>query len=542
MGHQLGRLSGSLAIAALLGATGAAPIAERVSDLTAGTPVAQVAPAPGLEESLDKLLADPRLNGGHAGLVVRDATTGAVVYSRNGDRRFTPGSNEKLLTSAAAAELLGLDHRFRTTVSHDGTRLRNVITGNLYLKGTGDPTLTAAAMDDLAGKVAATGIKTVRGGLVADDTWFDRVRLGTEWAWDDEPFAYAAQISALTVAANDDYDTGAIRVDVAPGAAAGAPATVSLAPATTYVRVVNEAVTGAAGSPRTIAVDRQHGANTIVVTGSVPLGSAVGASLRTVDEPTGYAAAVFRAALARRGVDVIAATRFAGTPAAVTPVTFRDSAPLGQIMTPFLKLSNNGHAEILVKAIGRKTRNQGTWSAGLQSISGFLAGAGVDAPNLRMVEGSGLSRQDLVTPDQLTQLLRNVQSRPWFATWYAALPVAGHPDRLIGGTLRTRMAGTAAANNLRGKTGTLTSVSALSGYVTDAAGRKLVFSMLTKDFLGAAPKTLEDSVGVTLANSGGSPAAAKRDLARLPKQRQPSNDPATRIDERSLECSWIKAC
>jgi len=543
MRYRLTRRYGSLAAAVLVGAAVAAPVAaDRFGAAPRPAPVAEAAAIAGLPEQLDALLTDPRLDGGHAGVVVRRASTGEIVYSRNGDKRFTPASNEKLLTSTAAVDTLGLSFRFRTSVAFGGVRTGSTVSGNLYLKGTGDPTIQAAGYDDLAAKVYAAGIRTVMGGVVADDSWFDSVRLGTEWAWDDEPFSYAAQISALTVAVNDDFDTGVVRVNSGPGAAVGQPAVVTLTPPNSYVTVLNRAVTGAAGSARTIAVDRLHGTNTIVVTGSAPLGGAVGSNLRTVEEPARYAGALFRAALIKRGVTLGKPTSTGVTPGAVTQVAARDSAPLSQLLTPYLKLSNNGHAEILVKSVGRKVRNQGTWSAGLQATSTFLTGAGVDAANLRMVDGAGLSRQDLVTPTQITALLRSVRSRPWFATWYGALPIAGNPDRIAGGTLRTRMVNTAAANNVRAKTGSLTSVSALSGYVTNKAGEQLVFSILSKDWIGASPKSLEDSIAVTLANSGGDTLAAQRDLARLPKPRLPRNDPSTRVDESALECSWVNAC
>jgi D-alanyl-D-alanine carboxypeptidase/D-alanyl-D-alanine-endopeptidase (penicillin-binding protein 4) len=540
--YRLGKQSASIAAALVLGATGAVSGGALALPQAPSGPTASVA---GLPEDLDALLADPRLNGGHAGVVVRRANTGEVVYSRNGDKRFNPGSNEKLLSSAAALDILGLDYRFTTSVSFSGTRTAGTVSGNLYLKGTGDPTTSAAVYDALAVQVRAAGITRVNGGLIADDTWFDRVPLGTEWAWDDEPFAYAAQISALTVSASDIHDTGVVRVTSGPGAAAGSPAVVTLDPPSSGVTVVNQAVTGPAGSARSISVTREHGKNVILVTGSTPVGvPAPAPNLRTVDNPALYAASVFRAALFRRGVTVVKpGSTIGATPAGTTAVTSRQSMPLSQLLPAFLKVSNNGHAEILTKSIGRKVSNQGTWSAGLAATATFLNSVGVSASNLRMVEGAGLSRQDLVTPTEVTALLRGVQSRPWFTTWYNALPIAGAPGQLVGGTLENRMKNTAAANNVHAKTGTLTSVSALSGYVTNAAGEKLVFSVLTKDFLGAAPKSLEDSIAVTLANSGaaGAAAAAKRDVARMPKQRTLRNDPTTRVDESTLECSWVPA-
>jgi D-alanyl-D-alanine carboxypeptidase/D-alanyl-D-alanine-endopeptidase (penicillin-binding protein 4) len=155
---------------------------------------------------------------------------------------------------------------------------------------------------------------------------------------------------------------------------------------------------------------------------------------------------------------------------------------------------------------------------------------GVEPAKVRTVDGSGLSRQDLVTSQQLTTLLIAAQARPWFTTWYNALPVAGVADRLVGGTLRSRMAGTPAAGNLHGKTGSLTGVSALSGYVTDASGRKLVFSaVINNNLVGVTP--VLDTIGVTLASAttGGVPSASR---LKAPEVREPAD----------VECSWVKAC
>ena len=143
---------------------------------------------------LDEILADPRLDGAHVGVVVRDPVSGEVLYSRQARQRVTPASNAKLLTSAAALEALGPDHRFRTEVLAAGEQVGSVLRGDLYLRGTGDPTMLAADYDALAEQVADAGIRAVQGRLLADDSFFDDVPLGTGWMWDDEPYYYAAPI------------------------------------------------------------------------------------------------------------------------------------------------------------------------------------------------------------------------------------------------------------------------------------------------------------------------------------------------------------
>lgn len=492
-----------------------------------------------LRIDLDEILADPRLDGSHAGVVVRDPETDELLYSRQARSRATPASNAKLLTSAAALETLGPDFRFHTSVLTSGQQQGNVLHGDLYLRGTGDPTMLAADYNRLAERVAATGIREVQGRLLTDDSWFDDVPLGTGWAWDDEPYYYAAPVSALTVAPNTDYDAGSVIVRVAPGAE-GQPASARLEPATDAVRLINRTTTSAPGSESSLLVQREHGSDRVAVSGSIPADSAPVEEFSSVPDPTAYAADVFVKALAAHGVTV-SDTGSGKVPESARHIAGRDSMSLRELLVPFLKLSNNGHGETLVKAMGRATSGEGSWDAGLEALNQQLGGLGVDASKLRMVDGSGLSSMDALTPTQLTTLLDNARQRPWFRSWYNALPVAGMPDRLVGGTLNDRMAGTAAENNVHAKTGSLTGVTSLSGYVTSASGRPLVFSVMFNDFLSDSPNDLEDAIAVRLAKYQG---ADDRSIG-IPHMRQGAvtkDDPRTSIDESELECSWVKAC
>jgi serine-type D-Ala-D-Ala carboxypeptidase/endopeptidase (penicillin-binding protein 4) len=482
-----------------------------------------------LTTTLDAILTDPILAGAQAAVVVHDAGTGDVLYERDGDTRMLPASNTKLLTSAAAMEILGPSYRFATDVRADGHLRGTVLRGDLYLRGTGDPTMLTDDYDTLAAKVAASGIEVVTGDLVADDTWFDEVRLGTDWAWGDEPFYYAAQVSALSVAPDTDYDAGTVIVGVTPGAAPGEPIRVQLTPPTDYVPVENRAITAEPGGESAVQIERGHGSAEIVVSGQLPLDSSPVREWASVWEPTGYAADVFRAALERHGVRVVGGSRLGvPTPQGATELATHQSMTLAELLVPFLKLSNNGHAEVLTKAIGRAVSGAGTWSAGLAAIRSYLEGQGMDVETVRHADGSGLSRWNLVPANEFVTLLDSLQDATWFETWYQALPVAGNPERSVGGTLRSRMQGTAAQDNAHAKTGSLTSVSALSGYVTDADGRDLIFSIVLNNFYGSI-KYLEDLIVVALAefSTDAPPAGADRRLER----------PALPDD---VECSWVK--
>ncbi|MEU7674314.1 D-alanyl-D-alanine carboxypeptidase/D-alanyl-D-alanine-endopeptidase [Micromonospora taraxaci] len=485
-----------------------------------------------LHDTIDTVLADARLGGAQASVVVVDTSTGQTLYDRNGDRRLIPASNTKLMTSTAALGLLGSGHRFTTDVHTSGKRRAGLLTGNLYLRGGGDPTMLAADYDALAAQVAADGIRVVTGNLVADDTRYDHTRLGPDWTWDDEPYYYAAQVSALTVAPDTDYDAGTVIVQAAPAGRAGAPPVVSTTPPTGYVRVDNRAVTVAEGET-SISIEREHGGNTVVVTGQIAVGDEPASDWVTVWEPTGYAADVFRAALHRHGVRVIGRTVLGqATPETAHSVARHDSMSLGELMTPFLKLSNNGHAEVLTKEIGRVLSGSGTWTAGMNAISEYVADTGMDTGRLRQRDGSGLSRRNLVPAAEFVDLLNAVRAEPWFETWYAALPIAGQPERFVGGTLRSRMAGTPAAGNVHAKTGSLTGVSGLSGYVTSADGRLLAFAILLNNYLTASVKPLEDQIAVALAGFR----ADGTSTARM----APPAVPETPRTPEGVECSWVK--
>ncbi|MGV9878399.1 D-alanyl-D-alanine carboxypeptidase/D-alanyl-D-alanine endopeptidase [Streptomyces sp. NPDC003006] len=500
--------------------------------LSVGGPAGADSARSGLPEAIDTILGDPRMEGGVASVVVADAASGDVLYRHRPSGRLMPASNTKLLTSAAAMELLGPDHRFTTDVLSDGVRRGPVLRGNLYLRGTGDPTTLAEDYDRLAEEIADSGVRWVHGRLIADDTRFDAERVGDTWSADDESAYYAAQISALSAAPDTDYDTGTVIVEVAPGAEAGDAPRVGVTPETDYVDIDLRATTVASGGADTIAVERQHGKNTITVSGTVPVGGTTTKEWVTVWEPTGYAAALFRDALAAHGVQVSGPTRTGtATPKGARRLASHDSMKLKDLMVPFMKLSNNMHAESLTKAMGHKaTGRPGSWRDGIAAIGGYLKTAGVDPGKLRQVDGSGLSRKDNAPADQYIELLRSAKGEPWFADWYASLPVACAPGKSVGGTLRSRMCGTPAALNVHAKTGTLTGASALSGYVTDRSGRELVFSIILNNHLAPSVKALEDAIVVTLASS-----TQDKAVPVMPR----STRAATERDG-DVECSWRK--
>jgi len=484
-----------------------------------------------LAADLDRILADSRLVGATVGLVVKDADTGESIYTRSGNTRFQPGSTAKLVTSATALDTLGPDYRWTTDLRSSATVQGTELVGDLFLRGTGDPTMLAADYDDLAAKLAATGVRTVRGSLVADDSWFDSVPLGTGWAWDDEPYYYSAQTSALTISPDTDFDAGSIAVKVSPGAA-GQPAQVTLTPPVDLT-IRNNATTSTNGG---VFVHRTHGTNVVNIGGSLAPGDQPYTEYISVNDPTTLVAGLFRKSLEAHGITVTGGTEFRGTPSGTQVLVDHQSMTLRQLLVPFLKLSNNMHAELLIKSMGHKVSGQGTWAAGISALEAALPGLDANPLTMNLFDGSGLSRMDLLSPDLFVSLLRKARTKPWFQDWYTALPIAGVQDRFVGGTLRNRMGGTAAANNLHAKTGSMTGVTALSGYVTNADGRKLVFSLMQNDFVSGPPRDIEDAVAVRLASDKAGQAQPKV-LSKRQVPEQAKGD--RRLD---LECSWTKSC
>ncbi|PSK89169.1 D-alanyl-D-alanine carboxypeptidase/D-alanyl-D-alanine-endopeptidase (penicillin-binding protein 4) [Murinocardiopsis flavida] len=512
-----------VAAAALIGPLSGAASAESTADSVAA-----------LRKDIDALLDAPELKGAVSGVQVRSLDEDALLYERDAAKPLVPASNAKLLTSAAALDVLGPDHTFATKVAASEDPADGVVDGDLFLKGTGDPTMTAGAYDALAEKVAKSGVTKVTGDLKADDSWFDGKGLAADWDESDEPYHYAAQISALTVAANTDYDTGSVNAKAVPGASKGAAVKASLSPMADNLTVQNKGETGAKDSEASLGAARKSGTNTFTFSGSLPAGGAAFEELRTVHKPTNHATHLFAAALEEHGVEVGGTIARGVAPKGADTVAARESMPLEKLLVPFLKLSNNGHAEILVKSMGRKVEGEGSWDAGLPQISAALNRLGVKTDGMELTDGSGLAATDKVRADTVTALLEEAPGEPWFAAWQKSLPLAGDPDRMVGGTLSERMRGTAAEGKVHAKTGSLTGASALSGYATSADGEKLVFSILNNKYEGAPPRGTQDAIAVRLS-----------EFSREAPKVTPRVSPQRKADEGytgDLECTWAGTC
>jgi len=470
-------------------------IAATLSACSARTEGAGASPRAELAASIGRILADSALARSGAAVLVVSLDRGDTLFAREERRLYTPASNRKVFTAAHALHYLGPDYRFVTPLLATGPVDSDTLRGDLVLVGRGDPDLVTGDLAALVDTLASRGVRVVAGDIRADASWFDAVQWGAGWMWDDGPYWYWPYVTALTL--NDNV----VEVRVRPATRAGQPPVVTLFPPTSYVRLHNEATT-TADTVTTLVIDRRWAPvkeNAIDVTGSIPLGVDSIVALRSVEDPALYAATVFAELLERRGIEVAGKVRHGpleGQPA--DTIALHVSNPLAESVENFLEESDNLTGEILVKTVGAETAGPpGSWEKGLAAERAFLATeVGIDTTAVRLADGSGVSRYNLVTAGQIVRLLTYMAGRPdLFDAYFDALPLAG-----VDGTLENRMRGTPAEGVTRAKTGSLAGVSALSGYVPSIGGETLAFSVLMEFFVGPTDprRALQDSIVVEL--------------------------------------------
>ena len=449
-----------------------------------------------LSTQLNEILSDDRLDGAIAGISVRSASSGEMIYENYGETRLTPASNMKLFTAGAALETLGPDYRFTTELLTDGKLKNKFLKGNLYLKGKGDPTLLKDDFDELANSLKEKGIHKIKGDLIGDNSWYEDEALSQDLSWSDEDNYYGAKVSALTASPNEDYDAGTVIVEAYPGKHPGDPVDVRLSPSSDVIEVQNRAKTISADEDAELSITRKHGSNTIIVEGDISVDASRKREWIAVWEPAEYALSLMKQSLKEAGIEFKGDMKLGKTPDEATLLIEKKSMPLSELLIPFMMLSNNGHAEILVKEMGKVMKEEGSWEAGLEVMNDFLEEVGLDSNEMRLRDGSGISHVSLIKPNQLSDYLYRVQDKSWFEPFYNSLPVAGDADRFEGGTLRYRMRDTAAEQIVHAKTGSLTGVSSLSGYVDNG----LVFSIMLNQFVEEDDiKDIEDEIAVVLA-------------------------------------------
>ena len=478
-------------------------------------PGSVAAPAAGtLRATIDSLVNAREFRNAHWGILIVDPAKSDTLYSRNAGKLFMPASNMKLLSGSTALTQLGPDFRYRTTLAARGAVREGVLTGDLLVIGRGDPTISdhmrrdaMLGLAEIADSLSAHGVRRVAGRVVAAGNAFPGSVFGYGWTYDDFEDDYSAPIDELN------FNEGFSTVTVRGGEAAGDPVSVTTSPARTFPRVRVLATTVPASAELASAGNgnqrRRASATRIdvikdstffggfVVTGVIQASDSVDVVVTHHNPNDAYVAALTEA-LRSKGIAVDGALSIDST-ARVDTLFAVQSLPLREIMPALMKPSQNQIAEILLRTVGLERAGVGSADSGRAVVVRQLLAWGADSGGYLVRDGSGLSRYDYVAPETIVHVLNAMRQSPNFQLFYESLPIAG-----VDGTIRTRMKGTKAEGNLHAKTGTVAQARSLSGYVTTADGRMLIFSMLCNNFTTPVSEVtrVQDVIGATLAALG----------------------------------------
>ena len=456
------------------------------------TPAGSTRAVQDLGQELRQLFGDQAAANTVWGVHVRSLDRNETLYALNDQTPLIPASTVKVLTLAAAADLLGWDHRYQTELLTTAAIEGGTLGGDLVVRGTGDPTIHApdGPAPDLfsvwAAELSRHGIQQVDGRLIGDDDALDGGQvepwagLGAGWAWNDLVFGFAAPGGALQ------YRAGVVELTVQPGSRPGAAVTAQIDDPASGLQLLNRMVTGERESESTFTLRRLPGQEILVLGGSVPAGTLPLRRLVSVNNPTAYFVNAFRQALEVNGITVSGnAVDVDDLPRDAIAALRRDperlavhySPPLSELAIDMMKESRNLYAETILQTLGARF-GKGAAEAGPDVIGDLLESWNVEPDQFTIADGSGLSRYNLVTAAALVAVLAQMQRNPRDATLFqATLPTAGED-----GTLGSRMVGTAAEGNARAKTGSMTSVRTLAGYVDTPAGERLAFAIMANNF------------------------------------------------------------
>ncbi|MCG8469847.1 MAG: D-alanyl-D-alanine carboxypeptidase/D-alanyl-D-alanine-endopeptidase [Gemmatimonadetes bacterium] len=422
-----------------------------------------------LQTTLADILDEPALGRAHVGLVVMIAESGQVLFRHNAERRFVAASTTKLVTGAVALHRLGGDHRWETSIRAVGSLSDGTLDGDLVLVGGGDPLLRRETLETMARSVRAAGIRRITGDIVGDDRAWAGPPWGRGWMWDDLYGSYAAGVSALQVS------PARISAELRPGAELGASAQLRILEEGTDLPVRAAVKTGAPGSDVRLEYLPDAPSGRVVLAGWIPIDATRVPLGFAPPHPTRYTADLMLRSLAGAGVEIEGRARRADLDErfedAAWQRSFR-SEPLATALEQLLKVSDNQVAETLLRTLGT-LGGDGSAEAGLEVVQSTLSSWGIEPDAYSLSDGSGMSRYNELAPAALVRMLRRTSQLAGFRQFHDALPIAS-----VDGTLSRRFRSTAASRVVRAKTGSLSRVRALAGFVEDGDGETLIFALL----------------------------------------------------------------
>jgi serine-type D-Ala-D-Ala carboxypeptidase/endopeptidase (penicillin-binding protein 4) len=443
-----------------------------------------------LRQDLAAVLDAPLLARSHWSLLVKSLDRDEVLFTHNPGKLVLPASNMKVFTMAAAAERLGWDFRFETTLESAAPIFDGVLEGDLVVRGSGDPSIALRddvaprMFDDWARQLREAGVTRIAGRIVGDDDALDDVELGEGWSWDDLAYAYSGRVTALL------YNEALVRIIARPGLTPGEPALIEVVPSSDHdLNITSLVTTGPAGSTASLRLERPLGSLDVTVTGTVPADAAAdppSSLTAAVGNPTLFFARALASALVARGIaveggavdkDLLPEDDAARQAIPARVLARHHSAPLSEIARTFMKVSQNLYGELFVKTLGRMA-GEGTTARGQEAIRETLDSWGVPRDSYVLADGSGLSRLNFVSADAVVALLERMYRAPRHReAFLQTLPIAGQD-----GTLRLRLRASWTAGRVRAKTGSISNTRALSGYVTTRGGETLAFSIIANNF------------------------------------------------------------
>ncbi|MCK9425847.1 MAG: D-alanyl-D-alanine carboxypeptidase/D-alanyl-D-alanine-endopeptidase [Ignavibacteriaceae bacterium] len=453
---------------------------------------------------LEDIFEDPNFNNAIWGVSIQSLVTGEYFYKKNENKLFMPASNQKLLTSAAGLILLGPMYRFKTEIYSTGIIDGSILNGDIIIKGFGDPTISGRFNNDDMTKIfrdwadtlLTLGIDEIKGNIFGDDNAFDDTGLGEGWAWNYESDWFAAPSGALS------FNDNCIDIVVKPGKK-GEQAVLGIVPESKYAIILNKVLTVGKDSNTNVQIYRERGTNIISVFGSIREGDDSLKIYATINNPTQYFVVTLKDILQQKGIsvsgfasDIDDLTDPSGYSQARLLFTHH-SVFLKDILKVLNKNSHNFYAEQLLKTIGFETKGYGTAARGIDAVKTILKDVGINTDNMEIVDGSGLSRLNLISPNQITVLLNYMYKSDVFTYFYNSLPVGG-----VDGTLANRVRKTRAQNNVRAKTGYVNGVRSISGYIFTGDKEPVTFSIIANNFTVPVilADNLQDLVCIRLAN------------------------------------------
>ena len=447
---------------------------------------------------IDQKFQDSLFTHAHWGVLIESLNSGEIWYEQNADRMFMPASNQKILTSAVALLTLGPDFIFETHLYYTGEIIDSVLNGDLIVKGNGDPTFYTRFFDDprdpffsWADSLIKMGIKQINGNIIGDDNTFDDQGYGMGWTLSGLPHWWSAESGALQF--NENY------VDLQIIQPNNIEDSVKIIPnvESDYFTIVNNTTVVDTGRTR-IYFDRPYGTNEIIVSGNVHIGSDTLERTPSIWNPTLFYTTVLKETFESKGIQVTGKAMDCDDiplwdyqPLGNDLILTHVSPPLKDILKFLMKKSQNMYAETMVKIMGLMNSGVGSFDEGKKVVERVLADFGIEPDTYSYADGSGLSRYNYISPRQIVKILKGMRKSEYWEIWNEIQPIAG-----VDGTLKRRMKGTKAEGNVRAKTGTMSYVRGLSGYLTTSEGEEIVFSFLVNGHLRNSRETelITDSV------------------------------------------------